>query len=127
MMLPRPKGSPIRLNGLEPAAQWTEDSPPPLWLAGEKGEVSAPSNMTLSQEKEWKKLVAYTKNFKSHNPWDYGIKENREHFNDNHKKYLELQWILDSNPSTTARERLGAWLGVYVHPLGLSPERNCEY
>ena len=112
IMLPRPRGSPLKLHGLEPAAQWPEDSPPHLWLAGEKGDVPTPSNMTDSQEKEWKKLVAYTKNFKSHNPWDYGIKENREHFNDNHKKYLELQWILDSNPSTTARERLGAWLGV---------------
>lgn len=112
LMLPRPKGSPLRLHGLEPAAQWPEDTPPHLWLAGEKGDVPAPTNMTDPQEKEWKKLVAYTKNFKSHNPWDYGIKENREHFNDNHKKYLELQWILDSNPSTTARERLGAWLGV---------------
>lgn len=112
LMMPKTKGSPLKLYGLEPAACWTEDAPPQLWLAGEKGDVPTPSSLTNAQEKEWKKLVSYTKTFKSHNPWDYGIKENREHFNDNHKKYLELQWILDSNPNTTCRERLGAWLGV---------------
>lgn len=111
-MLPKPKGPPLHLHGLECAAVWPEDNPPLMWLEGEKGDVLAPAAMSDDQEKEWKKLVANSKNFRSHNPWDYCVKESREHFNDNHKKYLECLWLLDSNPSTTARERLGSWLGV---------------